>query len=165
MPVAGRLTDRFGSRGLGVGGILLALTGTLAFTTVGASTSPGLLAAALFTVGLGHGLVIPSLAAAPYQGLPKRSIPAATAMSNVAIRVATSFGVAVLALILQLRLWAEVPDGDGTLAGAAARGSETVGAVAHAFAGSFWWALAIGAVALVPAALLPRRAIQDAHRR
>ena len=165
MPVAGRLTDRFGSRGLGIAGILLAMAGTLVFTTIGAATPPALLAAALFTVGLGHGLVIPSLAAAPYQGLPKQLIPAATTMSNIAIRVATSFGVAVLALVLQLRLQAEVPGGDGTLAGAAARGSEVAGAVAHAFGGSFWWALAIGATALVPAALLPRRAIEGVRRR
>ena len=83
----------------------------------------------------------------------------------IAIRVATSFGVAVLALVLQLRLQAEVPGGDGTLAGVAVHGSEVAGAAAHAFGGSFWWALAIGAMALVPAALLPRRAIEGVRRR
>ena len=93
-------------------------------------TPPALLAAALFTVGLGHGLIIPSLAAAPYQGLPKQLIPAATTMSNIVIRVGTSFGVAVLALVLQLRLQAEVPGGDEMLAGVAVtrRGRRCCGA-------------------------------------
>ena len=78
--------------------------------------------------------------------------------------MASSFGVAVLAIVLQIRLQAEVPGGDGTLAGVAVHGAEVAGAVAHAFGGSFWWALAIEA-GVVQAALLPRRAIEGVRRR
>ena len=75
MPVAGRLTDRFGSRGLGIAGILLAMAGTLVFTTIGAATPPALLAAALFRVGLGHGLVIRRWRPLPTRGCPSSSSP------------------------------------------------------------------------------------------
>ncbi len=157
MPLAGRLTDRLGPRGLGLTGITVAMVGTLAYTRIDATTALPVLAAALFVVGLGHGLVVPSMSAAFYQGMPRTSIPAATTASNITIRVASSLGVAVLAVVLQARLRAGIPGADGTLADAAAHGGRAAGAVAHAFSGSFWWALVIGAVALVPAFLVPRR--------
>ncbi len=138
MPLAGRLTDRLGSRGVGIAGVVVALLGIVAYTRIDAATALPLLAGALFVVGLGHGLVVPSFMAAVYQGLPRTAIPAATTMSNILVRVATSIGVAVLAVVLQVLLRAGVPGTDGTLADAAARGRQAAGAVAHAFSGSFW---------------------------
>ena len=157
MPLAGRLTDRAGSRGLGITGIVLAVAGMLVFTQVDATTALPALAAALFVTGLGHGLVVPSMSAAFYQGMPATSIPAATTAGNIVIRVAGSLGVAVVAIVLQNRLRAGVPGADGTLADAAARGASAVGPMAHAFSGSFWWTVAIVVAALVPALLVPRK--------
>ncbi|MFC4531941.1 MDR family MFS transporter [Sphaerisporangium dianthi] len=157
MPPAGRLTDRFGSRGLGVAGICLVLAGMLAYTRIDAGTPLPWLAGVLFVVGLGHGLVVPSMSAAFYQGMPRAAIPAATTTSNIVIRVATSLGVAVLAVVLQARLRAGVPGADGTLADAAAHGREAAASVAEAFSGSFWWALAIAAPAVLAAVLVPRK--------
>ncbi|GII87237.1 hypothetical protein Ssi03_52270 [Sphaerisporangium siamense] len=92
MPPAGRLTDRLGARGVALCGLVLA--GMFAYTRTGAATPAWILMGALFVVGLGHGALAPSLAAASYQGLPGAVIPAATATSNIAIRTATSLGVA-----------------------------------------------------------------------
>ncbi|MFC4589495.1 MDR family MFS transporter [Sphaerisporangium corydalis] len=157
MPLAGRFTDRLGSRGIGMTGVAVATAGTLALTQIDAATAVPVLAVALFVVGLGHGLILPSMSAAFYQGMPKTSIPAATTVSNIAIRVASSLGVAMLAVVLQIRLRSGVPGSDGTLADAAAHGADAAGAVTQAFSGSFWWAVALGALALVPATLIPRK--------
>lgn len=139
MPPAGRLTDRLGARGVALCGLALALAGMFAYTRTDAATPAWILMGALFVVGLGHGALAPSLAAASYQGLPGAVIPAATATSNIAIRTATSLGVAVLVIVLQSRLRA-APQ-----------------APVHAFSGGFWWALVIALAAVVPAALVPRR--------
>lgn len=64
-------------------------------------------------------------------------------------RVGGSLGVALLAVVLEHR----VPGGSGALADRAAPAST----VTEAFAATFWWALALSALALIPAALLPRR--------
>ncbi|MEV7005834.1 MDR family MFS transporter [Streptosporangium sp. NPDC051022] len=136
MPLAGRLTDRLGARLPGVAGIVTVLAGVLACALVDLSAGTVPLAAALFVIGLGHGLVTPSIMAAAYRTLPRSSVPGAATASQIVVRVGTALGTAVIAVILQ---WLTRSGGTG----------------AEAFAGSFRWALAIIAVSLVPALLLP----------
>lgn len=158
MPVAGRLTDRVGSRPLALTGLILALAGLLCYTRLDADTSKVVLGAATFVIGLGHGMMMPSLMAAAYQRLARSAVPAATTASNIVVRVGSSFGVAALAVALQIYIRHELPGAGGTVASAAS--VHTPGApehLAHAFAHSFWWALGIAAVALVPILLLPPR--------
>jgi EmrB/QacA subfamily drug resistance transporter len=158
MPVAGRLTDRLGSRSLALAGLVVALAGLFFYTRLGAETSKVVLGVAAFVVGLGHGMMMPSLMAAAYQRLERSAVPAATTASNIVVRVGSSFGVAALAVALQIYIRHELPAAGGTVASAAA--VRTPGApshLAHAFAHSFWWALGIAAVALVPILLLPPR--------
>lgn len=138
MPVAGRLTDRLGPYRPGIAGILAVLAGVAACTRIDASTGTAPLAAALLVIGLGHGLITPSIMAAAYRTLPRTAAPAAATASQIVIRVGSALGAAVLAVVLQ------------TL-------TRSSGAGARAFTGSFWWALGIGALALVPALLIPRR--------
>lgn len=137
MPVAGRLTDRLGPRLPGVTGILVVLAGMLACVRIDASTGTVPLAAALFVIGLGHGLVTPSIMAAAYRTLPRAAVPGAATASQIVIRVGTALGAAVIAVILQSLIRSD-------------------GAGVPAFAGSFGWALGITAIALVPALLIPR---------
>jgi EmrB/QacA subfamily drug resistance transporter len=137
MPVAGWLTDRSGARAVIPLGIVVALVGALGLTRVEGDTSYALLASALFVIGLGLGSTIMPAMAAAFQSVPRDAIEQATSSINVVQRVAGSLGTALLAVVLQRQLPAHSP--------------------ATAFARSFWVAVALVALALVPALLLPRR--------
>ncbi|MEW9553016.1 DHA2 family efflux MFS transporter permease subunit [Nonomuraea sp. NPDC050783] len=130
LPVAGRLTDSRGARGVAAGGVALVAAGIAAFA---AFPGPG----PILVVGLGHGLVSTSVLAAAYATLEHAAIPAATTLSTISLRLASSFGVAVLAVLLQL-------------AGAAG--------AARPYTYAFGCAVALAAVSLVPIALLGSRA-------
>jgi EmrB/QacA subfamily drug resistance transporter len=159
MPIAGKLTDHIGSRLPAVAGLLVVLAGLSVFTQVDAGTSRILLGAMMFVVGVGHGTMMPSLMAAAYARLERPSIPAATAASNIVVRVGSSFGIAALAVALQIFIRHEVPGASGSIASATAvRTPGALTQLAHAFGSSFWLALGIGVVALIPLLLLPGRA-------
>jgi EmrB/QacA subfamily drug resistance transporter len=144
MPVAGILTDRIGARRVVPTGIVVALVGVAAYTQIGADTSYGYLAAALFVIGLGLGATImPSMGAA-YAGLTHEQMPRATSAINAIQRIAGSLGTALLAVVLQRTL----------------RGEHSAEAQAAAFGTTFWVAFALTAAALAPALLLPRRLAQ-----
>jgi EmrB/QacA subfamily drug resistance transporter len=158
MPVSGRLTDRLGSRSLALSGMIVVLAGLFAYTRLDADTSKPLLGVATFVIGLGHGMMMPSLMAAAYQRLERSAVPAASTASNIVVRVGSSFGVAALAMALQIYIRRELPGADGTVAAAsAAHVPGVLSHLGHAFAHSFWWAFGIAAVALVPMLLIPSR--------
>lgn len=144
MLLAGRITARYGTRAPGIAGILTVLAGLLVYCRVDAATGRPLLVAAMFVIGLGHGVVTPVVMAGAYQNLPRPAIPGATVAASILARIGSALGAAVLAVVLQtlIRHAAPVPGRPGTLA--------------PAFAHSFWWALGIAAAALLPAVLLPR---------
>jgi EmrB/QacA subfamily drug resistance transporter len=158
MPVAGVLTDRIGARTVVSSGIVIALLGTLAYTQVAADTSYLSLAGALLVVGLGIGsTIMPSMAAA-FQSLSREETPSATAALNTIQRVAGAIGTALLAIILQRSIATNVPDFAGGVDGVAALSGRPGVAplVADAFGTTFWIAVGLMALALVPAVLLPR---------
>jgi EmrB/QacA subfamily drug resistance transporter len=161
MPIAGKLTDEIGARVVIPIGLVLALAGTAVYTQVGADTSYALLSGALFLVGLGLGATImPSMAVA-YQSVPRESVAQATSTINVIQRIAASVGTALLAVVLQRSIQAELPslhDGIGALASLSSGGRARVSAVlADAFGTTFWVALGLVAAALVPALAIPLR--------
>ena len=94
----------------------------------------------LFARGIGLGFTMMPAMAAAYSTLERWQVPRATPMLNVMQRVGGSLGTAVLAVVLQHEL-------------AHASGG-SAGAVSSAFAHTYWWALAITAVALLPAIVL-----------
>jgi EmrB/QacA subfamily drug resistance transporter len=164
MPIAGRLTDKLGARAVVTSGLVIALLGTFAYTGVGVDTSYAYLATALFVLGLGiGGTIMPSMAAA-FQTLAREEAPRATSALNAIQRIAGAIGTAALAILLQHEIAANLPDLHGGLAGLAglpAREHTAVTpALADAFATTFWVAVGLTALAVVPALLLPR-----AHRR
>ncbi|XVQ10442.1 MDR family MFS transporter [Spirillospora sp. CA-255316] len=156
MPLAGRLADRYGSRWLAAGGLVLVLCGALALTQTGSTSSRAALMGAIFVIGLGHGVMAPSLMAATYQGLPRPSIPGATAGANILVRVGSSIGTAGLAIILQLAIRDTVPGTSGNLREATANPAPSQ--LTEAFTHTFWWATVIAAIALIPILAVPRRA-------
>jgi EmrB/QacA subfamily drug resistance transporter len=157
MPLAGFLTDKIGARVVVTSGLVIALLGTLAFTQVGAYTSYLYLAAALFVLGSGIGsTIMPSMAAA-FQTLSHEETPRATSALNAIQRIAGAIGTALLAIILQRAIAANVPDFRGGIEGLAAlsQQAQTTPLLADAFGTTFWIAVALIATALVPALLLP----------
>lgn len=142
-PLAGRLTDRYGPRNTVLAGIALTVLGTLPFALAGHAPGELLLMAALFVRGVGLGAVVPPNVAATYTSVDRSQAPAATSARTVLNRVGGSVGTAVLAVILQ-----------SALAHAEAHGAGAASAYAH----TFRWALAFGALTLLPAALYPRHA-------
>ncbi|QFZ19611.1 DHA2 family efflux MFS transporter permease subunit [Saccharothrix syringae] len=139
--LAGRFTDRLGPRPLIIGGLVVTLLGTIAYTQVDAHTGELLLGASLVVRGLGIGTAVIPIMAAAYLGLDRAAIPNATSVVNVVQRVGGSFGTAVLVVVLQGRL-------------AGATGAE---GTAAAFGHAFWWTVAFGVLALVPAFFIPGR--------
>jgi EmrB/QacA subfamily drug resistance transporter len=146
---AGRLTDRIGGGPVAIAGLFALMLGTIAFTQVRADTPYWVLEVSLFARGIGLGFTMMPAMAAAYSTLERWQVPRATPMLNVMQRVGGSLGTAVLAVVLQRQL-----------AHAGSRGS---GPVTSAFAHTYWWAMAITAVALVPALVLAH-AQRDARR-
>jgi EmrB/QacA subfamily drug resistance transporter len=149
---AGRLTDRIGGGPVVVAGLLMLMGGTVAFTQVGANTSYAVLEASLVLRGVGLGFTMMPAMAAAYSTLERTQVPRATPMLNVVQRIGGSLGTAVLAVVLQRQLGGQVVAGAGSPAG-----------VAAAFAHTYWWAMAITALAIVPAVVLALT--QRAHAR
>jgi EmrB/QacA subfamily drug resistance transporter len=157
MPLAGFLTDKIGARVVVSSGMVVALLGTLAYTQIGAHTSYVYLAAALLVLGLGIGsTIMPSMAAA-FQTLAREETPRATSALNVIQRSAGAVGTALLAIILQRAIAANIPDFRGGIEGMAAlsRQPHATPLLADAFGTTFWVAVGLIAVALVPGLLLP----------
>lgn len=159
MSVSGRLADKYGGRWFVLGGILLVLGGTLVLTTLAPDTDGNVIMGAMFVAGLGHGMITPCLMALTYQGLPPEAVPAATTGANILVRVGSSFGTAVSAIVLQIAIRGEVPGASGNLDEAAAQHTpETPTLLTNAFTETFWWVAGVLLLSFVPIFALPRRA-------
>lgn len=158
MPIAGKLTDRISPRILIFCGLPAILIGILGLTQTDASTGRPTLVALLFVLGLGHGMIMPAAMGAGYRTLDRADIPAATTTTNVDIRVASSFGVAALLVLLQRNVEHQFPGAAGSVAAVTQSRppAQIAPLLAHAFTRTYWWALAIAAVAVVPALMIQR---------
>jgi EmrB/QacA subfamily drug resistance transporter len=158
MRFSGRLTDRVGGGRVVIGGLVILLLGTFAFTQVSATTSYWLLGAAVVVRGVGLGFTMMPAMAAAYATLEANQVPRATPMLNVVQRIGGSIGTALMAVVLQRQIAAVLPGTSGGLSAAhaapgAARG-RIEGGLAGAFAHTYWWSLALTAIAVVPALVL-----------
>ena len=94
---------------------------------------------------------------AAYQTLERSQVPRATTVINIIRTVGGSVGTAVLTVVLQRRIVANVPGATGELEElGGANVARVAEPLAHAFGQTFWWAVALTALALVPAWFLPR---------
>src|SRR4051794_5133037 len=163
MPIAGRMTDRTGAGRIVLVGLAFVLVGTVAFALVTDSTSYWLLGGALFVRGIGMGATMMPAMSAAYQTLSHAAVARATSALNIIQRVGGSIGTAVLAIVLQHQITSEFP-----VTGRGGGGLEAVQSLpprlhdqvapklANAFGSTFWWAVAMTALAVIPALLLPR---------
>ncbi|NUS06401.1 MAG: DHA2 family efflux MFS transporter permease subunit [Nonomuraea sp.] len=133
MPLAGRLTDSRGPRGVGAAGVVVAVLGIAAFALFGGFVP-------VFILGLGHGLVATSVMAAAFTTLDRAAVAAATTLSMIAVRLASPFGVAVLTVLLQ---------------------GFTRAGVGRPFTYAFGCAVVLAAVSLVPIALIGSRTCRE----
>jgi MFS family permease len=155
MPIAGRITDRVGAGRVVPFGVVVACLGTGVYTQLTASTSFWLLGVALWVRGIGLGMtMMPSMAAA-YQTLDRASVPRATSTINIIRTIGGSVGTAVLTVVLQRQIVADIPGATGEL-GALPGGGRVAEPLAAAFGHTFWWAVGLTAIALIPAWFLPR---------
>ncbi|NYI03521.1 DHA2 family efflux MFS transporter permease subunit [Allostreptomyces psammosilenae] len=136
MPLAGRLSDRLGSRSLARGGALLAVLGALALTQTTARTAEVWTALAALAVGLGLGCVSAPTMGALYRTLPGPLVPQGSSVLYMLNQLGASIGIAVVALIVQ-----------------------TAGAddAVRGFHGVHWFAVGAIAVILAGTTLLPGR--------
>jgi EmrB/QacA subfamily drug resistance transporter len=165
MPVAGKMTDRAGPGAIVLAGIVLAVAGTLPFAFVGQGVPAPLLAAGMFLRGAGMGATLMPAMAAAYQALPTAAVARAASALEIVQRAGASLGIALLAALLEHGVRSRVPGFAGLAAvdrlGPAARaGLESPFAASAADA--FAWAIALTALSLLPALLLPRRALHTA---
>jgi EmrB/QacA subfamily drug resistance transporter len=132
--VVGKLVARFGASTVTIATFLLAALATVPFAFAGPRTSLWWLSAVLLVRGFGIGAVLIPPMSVAYNDIGPADIPHATMNTRIAQQVGASFGVAIVAVVLQSLL--------------------AHGAVS-AFHTAFWWAFGITVIAFVPALALP----------
>jgi EmrB/QacA subfamily drug resistance transporter len=101
MPLAGRLSDRVGSRSLAQGGAALALLAMLAFTRLTVGAGEVWTSAGAFAAGIGLGFVGAPTMGALYRTLPPDLVPQGSSVLYMLNQLGASAGIAAVALIVQ----------------------------------------------------------------
>jgi EmrB/QacA subfamily drug resistance transporter len=140
MPLAGRLTDRWGGGPFALFGVIVTTLATVPFGLIGTNTSIVGLSVAMLIRGMGIGFAFMPAMAAAFASLERSELSDATPQMNVLQRVGGSIGTAVLAVVLQRSL-----AGTHTLAGAAA-----------GYGTAFWASAGLTALAIIPCIILVR---------
>src|SRR5271166_5789620 len=149
MPVAGRLTDRFGGGRVALAGVSTLCLGTIPLAFVGASTSILGISAVLLVRGVGIGFSFMPAMTAAFASLRPEQLSDATPQLNVLQRIGGAIGTAVLAVVLQ------------RASGAAPSSAHLAGA----FDTAYWWSLGIVVWALIPCTVLLRAERPNARER
>lgn len=144
--IAGSLTDKIGSRVVVIAGFVIMTAATIPFAFADASTSGWFLGVVLLIRGFGVGAVFMPLMATAYVGLTHEEIPHASIVTRVSQQIGGSFGIAVLAVVLQTQ----------------ARHVASPEQAAHAFSNTFWWAVGFMALGLAMSPLLPGKSMTAA---
>ncbi|HVD01544.1 MAG TPA: DHA2 family efflux MFS transporter permease subunit [Candidatus Dormibacteraeota bacterium] len=160
MVFSGSLTDRFGARPVVFVGILGLVASTILLTAITPETGNWSWITIIGVRGMAMGFaMMPNLAAA-YVTLAPGAIARATAVSNTLQRVSSSFGIAILATVVEGRIQAHLPSHQALgLAARAGKGAVQQllnNAAAKGFDDTFWVSAGLAALAL-PATMLLRR--------
>jgi MFS family permease len=158
MPVAGRLTDRYGPRYLPAVGIPLIVIGISPFAFVGAHTSYWLLSGFSVVAGLGMGLSMMPTMTSAMQAVPPAAIARTSTAMNIIRQAGASIGTAILSVVLASQIKSNIPQAHGASGGfgalqhlPASAHAQIVGPLASSFAHTFVWALVLMGLAFVPA--------------
>jgi EmrB/QacA subfamily drug resistance transporter len=132
--VVGKIVGRFGASTVTIATFLLAAVATVPFAFAGPHTNLWWLGAVLLVRGFGIGAVLIPPMSVAYNDIGPADIPHATMNTRIAQQVGASFGVAIVAVVLQSLL---------------------VHGAVGAFHTAFWWAFGITVAAFIPALALP----------
>jgi EmrB/QacA subfamily drug resistance transporter len=140
--LAGRLTDLISAKSVALVGFAIVGLATIPFALATTHTNQWFLMGALVLRGFGLGAVSIPVMTVAYVGLSGADVPHASILTRIAQQLGGSFGVAILAVILE----AAVRDLGGSLT-----------AMASAFDQAFWWATGFTVVAMLVSLALPGR--------
>jgi EmrB/QacA subfamily drug resistance transporter len=140
MPIAGRLTERFGGGRVALVGVSTLCLSTIPLAFVGASTSVLAISLVLVVRGLSIGMSFMPAMTAAFASMRPEQLSDATPQINVLMRLGGAIGTAVLAVVLQRAI------GD----------SHTTAHLASAFDVAYWCALAIAVLSFIPCLMLLR---------
>jgi EmrB/QacA subfamily drug resistance transporter len=144
MQIATRRTDKASPRLMVVSGIVVATLGLSLFAAqLGPDTPYWRLCAAMLVMGAGVGMVMMPVNTTATRALAPDEVPSGSTMLNIVSQVGISIGTALMSVVLT-----------STAAGSAG-GTRQAGA----FQRTYWWAVTLLALAVVPALLLPSRRI------
>ncbi|HVW47097.1 MAG TPA: DHA2 family efflux MFS transporter permease subunit [Solirubrobacterales bacterium] len=157
MPLAGKLTDRYGPNRLPAAGIPLLVIGIAPFAFVTATTSYVLLCAFSFVLGLGMGMSMMPTMTAAMQAVPPAAIARTSTAMNIIRQGGASIGTAILSVILTAEITSHISTASGSNGLEAirtlspAQQAKAIEPLASSFASTFVWALVLLALAFVPA--------------
>ncbi|MGV1046926.1 MAG: DHA2 family efflux MFS transporter permease subunit [Solirubrobacterales bacterium] len=161
MPLAGRLTDRYGPTKWPACGIPLLVIGIAPFAFVTATTSYLLLCGFSFVLGLGMGFSMMPTMTAAMQAVPPAAIARTSTAMNIIRQSGASIGTAILSVLLASAISDRLLAAGQSTGGAsgfealhdlsAAQRAAVTEPLAEAFASTFVWGLALLALAFVPA--------------
>jgi EmrB/QacA subfamily drug resistance transporter len=161
MPIAGRLTDRYGPSRWAAFGLPLLIVGLAPFAFIQADTSYTLLCSFLFIAGLGMGLSMMPTMTAAMQAVPAAAIARTSTAMNIIRQSGASIGTAILSVLLSTAITAHL-GGLGSRGGGGS-GFETLNGLSdaqrkviaeplsEAFASTFVWGLVLMGLAFIPA--------------
>jgi MFS family permease len=138
MPLAGKLTDRFGGGPLALIGVIVTTLTTVPFGLIGAHTSIAYLSVMMLLRGAGIGFAFMPAMTAAFAALDRSELSDATPQLNVLQRVGGSIGTAMLAVVLQRQL----------------THAHTLSSQAGAYGTAFWWSVGLTAAAIIPCIVL-----------
>ena len=140
MPIAGRLTDRFGGGRVALVGVSVLSLSTIPLAFIGASTSIAAISVVLLLRGVGIGFSFMPAMTTAFASLRPDQLSDAPPQLHVLQRIGGAIGTAVLAVVLQ-RASGHAP---------------SITHLAHAFNIAYWWSFGTAALALIPCVVLLR---------
>ena len=139
MPIAGRLTERYGGGRIALIGVSLLALSTVPFVFIGAHTSIVLLSLILVVRGVSIGMSFMPAMTAAFASMRPEQLSDATPQINVLMRLGGAIGTAILAVVLQRSTTGHTPT-----------------ELAHAYNAAYLWALGIALLSLLPCLMLLR---------
>ena len=149
MSLSGRLADRIGAGWVVPVGVVISVGAMFGLTGLSATTSYWFLGGMLVILGLGLGSSMMPAMSAAYSTLSEAKVSRATTELQIVQRVGSTLGSALFAVVLQQGITA-------LGAGLSGRGAAAPAQLAGAYATTFWWAVVLSALTLLPSLLLPR---------
>jgi EmrB/QacA subfamily drug resistance transporter len=170
MPLAARAAERFGGGRVALLGVSVLCLTTLPLAFVSVHSSILLISLVLLVRGSSIGLSFMPAMTVAYASLRRDQISDATPQMNVLQRVGGAIGTAILAVVLQRAGAAAIATGHALRHAHSAAQAATLHAtlgqqLAHAFQASYWWALGIAVLSLVPCLFLLRAESPGAQQR